>query len=292
MTPQLTRLWAVSLLVLLSAMVRPLAAECPGEASPRIAQVRQRWQWEIFWGTGISRRQYAAGRSVSIQWFWRDNQVGFCSFDLGTCALYDSTESSLGQIVASSSPSRRRDLGAVARSFLQTPARPPVVTRIPNSAGQGVNGDARVFAGEGGRITLPEVGEGKGNGQSYREFKFCRDQIALPAIEPPEAISKRTVPDDLQKVTALLRKLLANLPDQARGKTNFFIPFYAPSDPMLFVLVRTSGEPDSIIFLVHGENGSDWKVGGHFDSQFSQSQLDKLVPLILSAKMTSVAATP
>ena len=64
--------------------------------------------------------------------------------------------------------------------------------------------------------------------------------------------------------------------------------YYAPSDPMVYVLVRINGKTESVIFALLRPGGTDWQIGGHFDAKESPTQVQRLEPLILSAKMTSV----
>jgi hypothetical protein len=111
----------------------------------------------------------------------------------------------------------------------------------------------------------------------------------LPPLDIPDAIQHKIVPADLSRLITELKELSRNIPITERASVEFVIPFYASSDPLVYVLVRSKGNPDSIIFLIRDGEGK-WKVGGHFDSQYSQSQIDQLRPIILSASMTSVTS--
>jgi hypothetical protein len=71
-------------------------------------------------------------------------------------------------------------------------------------------------------------------------------------------------------------------------KTEYVIPYYAPNDPMVYLLIRVDGAVESIIFVVADPSGAGWRVGGHFDPKESPTRIHRLEPLILSAKMISL----
>jgi hypothetical protein len=286
------KLTALLLLIWLGPSPQVASAQnpkCSQEAAPSLAKIRERWQWELFWGAGITSPPYAAGSRIHIALFWSSTQTGYCSLELGSCASYDARGSSLGQMAASSATSGQRDLAAATQAFLGAQALPPSVTQAP---GTGNNPNAAVsptFSNQDQQIRIPRNGsKAQTAGSPASGLRFCTVEETLPKPDPPAAVRMKIVPDDLPTVRSLLGRLAENIPPAARASTEFVVPFYAETDPALYVLVTTKGSPGSIIFLVHDSETGAWRIGGHFDKQTGQFQLDKLVPLVLSAEMTRI----
>jgi len=272
------------LLSLFLLQVRGLSDVCAEDATSRLERLHERWRWEMFWKSGIQRSRYTLGRRVSIELFWNNDQLGFCSLGLDSCALYTSSKSALGEMVGWSSGLRHHNLDAETQTFLRNPIRSPVVTRIP---GSGPPRDSRSFETGEGRVSIPVIQPGNGR-RDPGTFHKCKTDLLLQALDVPDAVQGKIVPADLGQLITTLKELSGNIPITMRGSVEFVIPYYAPSDPLVDILVKSKGNPDSIIFLIH--DGERWSVGGHFDHQLSQSKIDELRPVILSAAMTTVRA--
>ncbi len=261
---------------------------CNGEAASRLSQIRERWQWEMFWDAGVKIPPDAAGKRIHVEVFWNRDEVGFCSLDLGSCAKYAIIGDMLGQMTASAAiPEQQRNLAAATEAFLNAPVLPPVVTRVP-SGSSGNDRTGTVFSNGKQSISLPAPSRsGGGQGASFRA---CTTEEAVPSPEPPETLRKRTTPDDLPQVKTLLTHMGQNIPPAMRASTEFIVPSYSEPDPMIYILVRTKGSSDSIIFLMRDGQSQLWKVGGHFEAPMGQFQLDRLVPKILARQMAVVKA--
>jgi hypothetical protein len=261
---------------------------CSGEAASHLSQIRERWQWEIFWEAGIKGRSDVAGKRIHTELFWNRDEVGFCSLDLGSCAKYAILGEMLGQMTASTETDGQRDLGGATEAFLNGPVLPPVITRAPPVGTANDRTGPAVFRNGKQSISLPGP-SGRMEDQAV-SFHACTTEVAPPSQEPPESIKRRIRPGDLAQVRSLLTHIGQNIPAGKRASTEFLVPFYAETDPMIYVLVRAKGSSDSIIFLVRDGQNHLWKVGGHFEEPMGRFQLDKLAPKIRSSQMVAVRA--
>lgn len=107
----------------------------------------------------------------------------------------------------------------------------------------------------------------------------------LPSLGLPKPIQDKITPDNLP---AFERWLQGRLHPRAGSKSEYVIPYYAPKDPMVYLLIRVNGITESVIFVVASPSGEEWRIGGHFDPKESPAEVRRLEPLILSAKMTSI----
>jgi hypothetical protein len=244
----------------------------------------------MFWHEGVYDTAYTAGTRASLELFWKDTEVGYCSTGIGACALYDWAKSILGINSAWSLEPNQGDLEATTLSFLNTPARQPVVTHVPPVRPEPPVRDRGVFETPGGeRYKLPDA-QYRIPQRNADSFKRRRVDVVLTPLDAPEAIRKKAIPDDIEKLRAKLTELRRSLYAASKEQVEFIVPFYVPSDPELCILVKRKRGPDSVLMLVHDADWANWTLGAHFDAGVSQVQIDRLAPIIRSARMTSVFA--
>jgi hypothetical protein len=151
--------------------------------------------------------------------------------------------------------------------------------RKPDSEGR--------FDRGGTAVSIPTPGSEVVVQRNASSFQSCvLTDGSFPPLGLPQPIRDKITPDSLGAFERWLEGRLH--PGPAGTKSEYVIPYYAPSDPMVYVLVRINGKTESVIFALLRPGGTDWQIGGHFDAKESPTQVQRLEPLILSAKMTSV----
>lgn len=258
---------------------------CQDEGKRAIDELVERWTWELFWDGGTSGFQYQPRANARADVFWNPDLIGMCSPELGTCTAYERNGARLGQF-ALSGPLRGPEIRQATETFLRRLNEPRVILE-GNSARSGRQPESSGhFEGGGTVVEIPTPPDSVVVQRNATGFQTCpMASLSFPALGPPKAVRKKTTPENL----GAFERWLEGRPRPPAGATaEYVIPYYAPSDPLVYVLVRVNRATESVIFVVPGPSGTGWRIGGHFDPKESPAQVRRLEPLILSAKMTSV----
>ena len=263
--------------------IRAFQDPCQDEGKRTIDELIGRWMWESFWDGGTSGFQYHPRAKATVDVFWNGDLIGMCSLDLGSCTAYERNEARLGQFAMAADRLRTTDLHQATEAFLRRLNEPRVIhqsnTRKPDGEGR--------FERGGTAVSIPTPGSEVVVQRNASSFESCllTDRSFRP-LGLPQPIRDKITPDNLGAFERWLEGRLHAGP--AGTKSEYVIPYYAPSDPMVYVLIRVNGKTESVIFVLPRPGGTDWQIGGHFDAKESPTQVQRLEPLILSAKMTSV----
>jgi hypothetical protein len=100
----------------------------------------------------------------------------------------------------------------------------------------------------------------------WPEQKILKDvtlKFVLPELEVPEAIQKRTVPVDKEKLVGPVRRYLDSRHGLC-GHAGAVIPFYSDMDPRVYVLLEPGGDcPRGVATFSRG-SGGQWEFGKFF----------------------------
>lgn len=256
---------------------------CQDEGKRAVDDLVERWTWESFWDGATSGFQYRPRANARVDVFWNTDLIGLCSPDLGSCTAYERNGARLGQFALSADRLRGSDLGQTTETFLRRLNEPRVINNAdtrhqPDNAGR--------FERGGTVVSIPTPGSEVVVQRNATGFQTCiLTNRSFPPLGRPKPIRDKITPDNLG---AFEQWLEGRLHPPVGAKSEYVIPYYAPSDPMIYVLVRVNGATESVIFAVADPGGTGWRIGGHFDPKESPEQVQRLGPLILSARMTSV----
>ena len=252
---------------------------CQDEGKRAIDGLVERWTWESFWDGGTSGFQYQPRAKATVEIFWNTDLIGMCPLGLGTCTAYERNGARLGQF-AMADPVRTTDLHQATEGFLRRLSEPRVIrqsnTRKPDSEGR--------FERGGTAVSIPTPAPEVVVQRNASGLQTCAlTDRSFPALGLPRPIRDKVTPDNLSAFEQWLKGRLH--PGPAGTKSEYVIPYYSLDDPMVYVLVRVNGKTESVIFVVPMPDGTGWRIGGHFDPKESPTQVQRLEPLILSAKM-------
>jgi len=275
-------------LVLFSALtvtqgISAFQGPCQDEGKHAMDGLIQRWTWEWFWDGEISGFQYQPRAKATVEMFWNTDLVGMCSLGLASCTAYERNGARLGQFAMAADRLRATDLQQATDGFLQGLNEPRIIhksnNRKPESVGR--------FEHSGTVASIPAAGSEVVVQRNASGFQTCvLPDASFPLLSLPQPIRDKSTPDNLGAFERWLKGRLH--PGPAGTKSEYVIPYFAPNDPMVYVLIRINGVTESVVFAVPWPGGTDWQIGGHFDAKESPDQVQRLERLILSAKMTSV----
>ena len=117
---------------------------------------------------------------------------------------------------------------------------------------------------------------------------YCETQLVLPALPPPDAVLRHTIPNSY---SALKKQLVAQqreLFSAIHVRLELVIPFYSDKDPQIYILSKRQAQSDSILLLIHNDARIGWRVGGHFGDDFSPENVPKYARIISAIKMSSI----
>jgi hypothetical protein len=257
-------------------------APCQDEGKHALDELIQRWTWESFWDGATSGFRYQSRSKATVEIFWNADLIGMCLPGLGACTAYGRDGARLGQF-AMADPVRTTDLHQATEGFIRRLSEPRVIrqnnTRKPDSEGR--------FERGGTAVSIPTPGSEVVVQRNATGFQSCvLTDRSFPPLGLPQAIREKTTPDNLGAFERWLEGRLH--PGPAGTKSEYVVPYYSLDDPMIYVLVRINGKTESVIFVLPTPDGTSWRLGGHFDPKESPTQVRRLEPLVLSAKMTSV----
>jgi len=256
---------------------------CQDEGKRAVDELVERWRWESFWNGGTSGCQDRPRAKATVDVFWNADLIGMCSLDLGSCTAYERNGARLGQLAMAAGRLSATDLRQATEGFFRRLNEPQVVhesnKREPDTEGR--------FERGGTAVSIPTPGSEVVIQRNAGGFQSCvLTGRSFPPLGLPQPVGSKITPKNLGAFERWLEGRLH--PGPAGTKSEYAIPYYAPSDPMVYVLIRVNGKTESVIFVLPGLGGTDWQIGGHFDAKESPTQVQRLEPLILSAKMTSV----
>jgi hypothetical protein len=209
-------------------------------ANKHVKQLIEHWRWKQYWdGNTELRAMYSPGREFQALLFWRTNEVppsvGFCSTDLLVCQFYPDTS------MIDSSYELKVPLGydshAAFRSFLMAS-----------------------FGQNDSLLTRPPK-------PKETDYTIELVKIALPALDPPEAIRDRK--QQPRAETEALTTSLGCLPDQPGCKVHLLIPFYSHKDPCVPVFRKCSmcSNPKPMIVFMRFVEGNWWHGATDFNDR-------------------------
>jgi len=279
------------LLVFLSMLVCALAAQggqgtCPDEGHGIVDALIERWTWESYWEGRTSGFQYTPQARATMGVFWNSDVVGMCSQDFGSCTAYERLGIGLGQWTGAADRALGANLHESTEIFLRRLSKPRIISQRQGVGFRRRSDNAGRFERDGTVVSVPTPpGELviQRNPSGFHSCVLSNQQF--PSLGLPKAIRDKIAPDNLP---ALERWLRGRLHPQTGSKSEYVIPYYAPKDPMIYLLIRVNGVTESVIFVVASPSGEEWRIGGHFDPRESPTEVRRLEPLILSATMTSV----
>jgi hypothetical protein len=178
---------------------------------------------------------------------------------------------------------RTADLQQATEEFLRRLSEPRVIhesdTRKPDTGGR--------FRGSTTTLSVPVPGSDVVVQRNASGIQTCTlTDERFPPLRLPGTIRDKITPDN---VGAFERWLEGRLqPGSVGAKSEYVIPYYSADDPMVYVQVRINGETESVIFVLPMPDSAGWRIGGHFASKESPTEVQRLEALILSAKMISV----
>jgi len=260
---------------------------CQDEGKRILDELIERWTWESFWDGGTSGFQYEPRTNANVDVFWNASFVGMCSLELGSCTSYERNDARLGQFAISTKLLRGSDLRQGTGMFLRGLNESRVIRQSNNPTSRRQPDNAGSFEHGGTVVSIPTPGREVVVQRNASGFQTCVvTNNNLPPLGRPNSIRNRITPDNLSAFEAWLKYRLHAGP--VGTKSEYLIPYYAPTDPIVYLLIRVNGVTESVIFVLTKPSGTDWQIGGHFDPKESPTQIRRLAPLILSAKMTSV----
>jgi hypothetical protein len=281
---------STALLVIFSALTAAHAARafqdsCKDEGKRVVDELLERWTWESFWDGSTSGFRYQPRVKATAEVFWNTDLAGMCSMELGSCTSYGRAGAGLGQF-ALSERVRRADLRQATEVFLRRLAEPRVVAQSGSARSQGQIDSAGHFERAGTVLSIPTPASEAVVQRNVSRLQTCiLVNRRFPPLGLPKAIRDRIIPNNLKEFQQWLQ---SRLHPAVGAKSEYVIPYYGSNDSTIYVLVRVNGVTESVIFAVSDPSGTGWRLGGHFDPRESPTQVQRLAPLILSAKMTSV----
>jgi hypothetical protein len=265
--------------------IRASQDPCQDEGTRTIDVLIERWTWESFWDGATSGFQYQPRANAKADVFWNNDLIGMCSPELGACTAYDRNGVRLGRF-ALSGRLRGAALPQATETFLRRLNVPRVISEGNNAGSSHQSLSAGQFGRGGTALSIPTPENQTVVQRNASGFQTCMvTNRSFPLLGPPKAIRDRFTPENLG---AFEQWLESQMHPPVGAPSEYVIPYYSPNDPMVYVLVRVNGATESVIFVAPDPTGTGWRIGGHFDPKESPAQVQRLEPLILSAKMTSV----
>jgi hypothetical protein len=285
---QLITIWVGAILsaATLSSALAFQDLPCESEGKRVLADVADRWEWESFWDGGTSGFQYMPKtRSTAIA-FWNSDLGGICSAELGACTAYERSGAQLGEFLRAkmfSAGVRSRE----AETTLLAELGEPRILAGPAPASDGRESGVGRFAGGGAVFVIPAPSQEVAVRRNVAGVQSCVLQNnRFPPLRLPRSVRNKIKPDGVLELELWLKGRL----HPPSGKTiEYIIPYYAPSDPVVYVLVRVGGITESVVLVVRSPAGGGWQIGGHLDPNESPDRMRRVEGLILSARMVSVA---
>jgi hypothetical protein len=208
-------------------------------AAEHLNQLYEHWLWQAYWeGATDLDSKYTPGRQFSSLFFWQKNDadpsIGFCSEALGFCRFY--------------------------QSLRYIPI--PLETKI--TSGEDSRSAFQRFLGNSfGKYDSP-LGQGRQHppAPSPDDYAVEMVTIALPALDPPNAIRERN-PPPRARTDALLAKFGCSL-DKRECDYYLLIPFYSESDfdvPIYRECLAKCNFPPAILFPKWIDEESVWWQG-------------------------------
>jgi hypothetical protein len=259
---------------------------CERQATRTFDELITVWTWESFWDGKTNGFRYQSSKNAVIDVFWNANTAGMCSLELGSCTAYELRGTTVGPFLLATSRLREKDIQQATSEFLRKLSEPQV-TQVQMSGDSRDHRDAGRFEKGGNTLSIPGPSSQVVFQRSASPFQTCvLTRQLLPALGLPRAIRDRIQPGNLGELEKWLKGRLHTGPGNSRSE--YVIPYYAPEDPMIYVLVRVDEVTESVILILPDTDGAAWSIGGHFDAKESPAQLQRMERLILSAKMISV----
>lgn len=219
-------------------------AGAPDEVFQRIVE---NWRWQHYWfgKTGIDDF-YREGKQVSALIFWNMNQMqpirGMCSPNLQTCVAYSG-------IYLDPAPRR-----------MQMPASATARQGFDAFVSSGLSDPAHITSADGLKSS---------------DFQSTEISITLPALNPPDAISRREVSAEERKEAERISRLFrctgerATVPGGCKGELIF--AYHGPDDPYWFVLRSCSeactSKAETVEMLRRGDTGWEITSAGLVENQ-------------------------
>ena len=258
---------------------------CQDEGKRVLESLTERWEWEAFWDGKTSGFQYQPRGNATTEVFWNPGFSGMCSLEIGACTAYERNGVRLGRFTLSE-PLRGVRLRQATEVFLRKLNEQRVVSEDRNAGPRDkIEGAGHWESG----ATVLSIPAPRGEVVVRRDagsFQTCTINTSFPRLDSPKSIRDKITPEDL---SAFQQWLEGRLHPPAGATSEYVIPYYGSNDPMVYVLVRVNGTTESVIFAVADPRGTGWRLGGHFDPKESPTQVQRLEPLILSGRMTSVS---
>ncbi len=274
--------YALCLLIALPWNAAAFQDQCGRSGDETFGELIERWSWETFWKGHTGGFHYQPKSKASAEVFWNAELVGMCSLELSACVAYERERSTIGQLALAVDKVSGTRLGQATEAFLLELGKPRVVGVAGKSAKE-----PRKYEGGGKVLAIPNPDREVIVPRNVRPLQRCIvSQRTFPPLDSPKAIRGEIKPVTLERFEVWLRARLH--PGPPGSKNEYVIPYYSPSDPMVYVLVRVNGVTESVIFAISEPSGENWTIGGHFDVKESPAETSRLSSRILAARMTTV----
>jgi len=279
---RLTALQLVFIAATFDARLLVSQSPCHDEGKHAIDDLLARWSWELFWDGETSGFRYHPRAKAKVNVFWNAELTGMCSVDLGLCTAYERGKGGLRQFRMAENFLGRKDLYQVSDDFLRNLGE----SRSSQDSNAYKPGSERRFEGGGTSVLIPTPSGESAQAKAVNVQSCLLSDRRFPPLGPPRPIRSKITPNNIEAFKRWLQGRLQ--PGPVGTKSEYVIPYYDPSDPMIYVLVITNGKTESVVFAVPRQGEADWRIGGHFDAKESTTEVERLEHLIRSSKLTSV----
>ena len=264
-----------------------LQMPCEGEANRIFERLIERWAWELYWDGSVTGVSYQPRQRATIEVFWNAEVVGICSPEAAWCTSYERNGASIGQFITSLGQSARAGVRHMTDTFVRKLHGPRVIVEEANKGTARQGGGADRYEAGGAVLAIPSPPKEVVVERNTTGLQTCvLTGKSFPLLGPPQPTRDRVTPSNLTEFERWLRDTLQPGPPGTRSE--YVIPYYAPGDPLVYILVNVSGATESIVIAAPLPGGAGWRIGGHFDSTESPRQLQRLRSLVLAARMTSI----
>lgn len=262
------------LLLTLVAWLPVMGGDMPCEARdlPIVDGIVERLRWTELWRPeGV----YPLNSEVFLRMFIGRSIVGYCSAALDRCEEFKLLP--------------HQGIGHSARSLrgvgLGDP--PDQIEKFMKSRKTGTYepggtpGPVGAFkTPTGGIIEVPTASLEPPKWRSAPEepYRTCSATISkLPAVAFPDA-SRRVLPESAKELAGYLGRAVRDWRRTVGQKLEYVIPFFTASDPMVFVLCRVDGRPESVTVYSNVDPG--WTRIYVATGEWNKEEFDRTVKLI------------
>lgn len=264
-----------------------LQAPCQEQASRILEQLIGRWEWESYWDGAVTAVRYQSHQNATVEVFWNAELVGVCSPQVSGCALYERKGASIRQFLDSLVQPPGVDVRQMTDAFLRKLREPRVIVEEANNGPARQAGGADRYEGGGKVMAVPSPPNEVIVERNTKGLQTCVvTREHFPRLRTPQPIRDKVRPSNLAEFERWLRERLQ--PGPSGTSSEYVIPYYAPTDPVIYILVNVNGASESIVIVAPASDDVGWRIGGHFDSKESPKQMERLRSLVLAARMTSI----